>query len=348
LTDPETAPTAASADRFSRQARFAPFGPKGQERTAGATVAVVGLGGLGSWIAEHLARAGVGTLRLIDRDLVEASNLPRQGLYGDADARGGRPKAEAAAERLAAIGGPTRLEPHVAELTRANVDRLLGGSQLVMDGLDHFAGRFLLNDWCRRERVPWVYGGAVGGTGAVLRIDANRGPCLRCLFPGAASATGGDTCDTVGVLSPLPALIAALQCSEALRLLAGDVRPGRLWQLEPWEGRALAIDAGPSAPDCATCRREAYPALDPAADDGDVRLCGRDTVQVAARGGADLDLAAVAARWTGLGELERGRFLVRIRQHGLTLSLFRDGRALIQGTSSPATARALYERLVGR
>ncbi len=348
LADPEPAPTAASASRFSRQTRFAPFGAKGQERTAGATVAVVGLGGLGSWIAEHLARAGVGTLRLIDRDLVEASNLPRQGLYGDDDARAGRPKAEAAAERLAAIGGPTRLEPQVAELTRSNIDHLLGGSTLVMDGLDHFAGRFLLNDWCRRERVSWVYGGAVGGTGAVLRIDGDRGPCLRCLFPGAATAAGGDTCDTVGVLSPLPALIASLQCSEALRLIAGDVRAGRLWQLEPWDGRALAVDPGPPSPDCATCRREAYPALEPGADEGEVKLCGRDTVQVAARGGGDLDLSVVAARWTGLGEIERGRFLVRLRQPGLTLSLFRDGRALIQGTASLATARAFYERLVGR
>lgn len=341
-------PPFASDDRYSRQLRFAPFGAKGQECTAAATVAVVGLGGLGSWIADHLARAGVGTLRLIDRDLVESSNLPRQGLYGEDDARAGRPKAEAAARHLERIGGNCRLVPHVAELTRTTIDSLLSGCDLVLDGLDHFAGRFLLNDWCRRERVAWVYGGAVGGVGAVLRIESDAGPCLRCLFPDAAGAAGGETCDTVGVLSPLPALVAALQSSEALRWLAGDRRPGRLWHLEPWEGRALALKAGARAPDCPVCARRAYPALDPGIDEGEARLCGRDTIQIPARDGVTLDLAACAARWQGLGEVEQSRFLVRLRRDGLTLSLFRDGRALIQGTTSPAVARAAYERLVGR
>lgn len=336
-------------DRFSRQVRFAPFGTKGQERSAAATVAVVGLGGLGSWIADHLTRAGIGTLRLIDRDLVEESNLARQGLYVEEDARLGRPKAEAAAMRLAAIGGPTRLEPLVAELTRRSIDRLLGGCDLVLDGLDHFAGRFLINDWCRRERCAWVYGGAVGGVGTVLRIDAEEGPCLRCLFPAAATAAGVETCDTVGVLTPLPALIAALQCSEALRWLAGDRRAGRLWHLEPWEGRALALKPGERSGDCPVCARKSWPALDATEDDVDAKLCGRDTVQIAARDGtAELDLDSIATRWHGLGTVERSRYLVRLRRDGLTLSLFRDGRALLQGTDSTTIARATYERLVGR
>lgn len=339
---------AADDDRFSRQQRFAPFGAAGQARTRAATVAVVGLGGLGSWIADHLARAGVGTLRLIDRDLVEESNLPRQGLYGEADARAGRPKAEAAAERLAAIGGPTRLEPCVVELARKNVAELLGGVDLVMDGLDHFAGRFLLNDWCRQQRVPWIYGGAVGGSGSVLRIDGEEGPCLRCLFPDAAGAVGGDTCDTVGVLSPLPALIAALQCSEALRFLAGDRRPARLWHLEPWEGRALALQPGASSPECPVCTRRSWPALEAAAESEEAKLCGRDTVQIAPAATAALDLERMAARWQGLGAVEQGRFLVRLHVDGLVVTLFRDGRALVQGTDSPARARTVYERLIGR
>ena len=338
----------AADDRFSRQHRFAPFGAAGQARTQAATVAVVGLGGLGSWIAEHLARAGVGTLRLIDRDLVEESNLPRQGLYGAEDARLGRPKAEAAALRLAAIGGPTRLEPHVAEVTRRSIGRLLEGAQLVMDGLDHFAGRFLLNDWCRRQGVTWIYGGAVGGAGSVLRIDAEQGPCLRCLFPDAAGAVGGDTCDTVGVLSPLPALIAALQCSEALRCLAGDRRPARLWHLEPWEGRVLALKPGAPANDCPVCTRRSWPALDAGDESEEAKLCGRATVQIAPAVAAEIDLERMAQRWQGLGAVETGRFLVRLRQDGLVVTLFRDGRALVQGTESPARARSVYERLIGR
>ncbi len=335
-------------ERFSRQVRFAPFGGDGQQRLTAATATVVGLGGLGSWIADHLTRAGIGTLRLVDRDIVESSNLPRQGLYGAADALAGRPKAEAAAERLAAIGGPTQLVPLVRELSRRTADELLQGSTIVLDGLDHFAGRFLLNDWCRRARVPWVYGGAVGGSGSVLLITGVDGPCLRCLFPDAAGAVGGETCDTVGVLSPLPALIAALQSSEALRWLAGDRAPARLWHLEPWEGRALALRPGDSRADCPVCARKSWPALDATCDDDETKLCGRDTVQVTPDHDIRLELATFEERWRGLGDVARSRFLVRLHSDGLVLSLFSDGRALIQGTSSLERARTHYERLVGR
>jgi adenylyltransferase/sulfurtransferase len=223
----------------------------------------------------------------------------------------------------------------------------------VVDGLDAFAPRFLLNDWCRARRRPWVYGGALAGTGSVLLI-AEEGPCLRCLFPGAEGAVGGETCDTVGVLSPLPALIASLQTSEALRWLAGDRRPGRLWHLEPWEGRAVALKPGPSAPNCPVCARRSFPALEGADPDEAIKLCGRDTVQIEppATGhdapAATLRLEEFERRWRGLGEVERSRFVLRLRADGLVLSLFDDGRALIQGTDSLARARALYDRLVGR
>ncbi len=341
--------TAVIDDRFSRQMRFAPFGMDGQERVRKATAAVVGLGGLGSWIAEQLVRAGIGRLRVIDRDVVEESNLPRQTLYLAEDARHGRPKAEAAAERLAGIGGPTAIEPHARELQRRSIDALLAGCEVVLDGLDHFAGRFLLNDWCRRRGVAWVYGGAVGGAGSVLLVAPDRGPCLRCLFPGAEGAVGGETCDTVGVLSPLPALIASLQTSEALRYLAGDRRDARLWHFEPWEGRAVALKPGPSAPGCPVCARSGYPALDGPDPEEAVKLCGRDTVQVEPpRRDLSLSLDEVAERWRGLGAVERSRFLVRLSVDGLVLSLFDDGRALVQGTSSLERARSLCERLVGR
>jgi len=336
-------------ERFSRQVRYAPFGAAGQERLAASTAAVVGLGGLGSWIAEQLARAGIGALRLIDRDVVEESNLPRQALYLADDARRGRPKAEAAAERLAAIGGPTRLDPRPRELGRRSIDDLLGGCDLVLDGLDHFAGRFLLNDWCRAHRMPWIYGGAVAGSGSVLLVAPAQGPCLRCLFPGAEGAAGGETCDTVGVLSPLPALIASLQSSEALRWLAGDRGASRLWHVEPWAGRVLALKPGPPAPGCPVCARTGFPALEGPDPDAAVKLCGRDTVQVEPPPDASpVDLAGFARRWQGLGEVELSRYLVRLRAGGLVLSLFDDGRALVQGTESPERARAAYERWVGR
>jgi adenylyltransferase/sulfurtransferase len=342
-----------ASDRFSRQTRFAPFGADGQSRLERSRVAVVGLGGLGSWIADHLTRAGVGALRLVDRDVVEESNLPRQTLYTADDVAHGRPKAEAAALRLAAVGGPTRLEPLVRDFSRRTADELLAGCDLVMDGLDHFAGRFLLNDWCRKQKVPWVHGGAVGGAGTVLLVEAESGPCLRCLFPSAEGTVGTDTCDTVGVLTPLPALIAALQVSEALRLLAGDRTPARLWHFEPWAAHAVALKPGPSSPACPVCARTSFPALEASSTDDAVKLCGRDTVQIdapatAAGATARLDLASFERRWHGLGEVERSRFLVRLRVDGLVVSLFDDGRALVQGTSSLEKSKTLYERLVGR
>jgi molybdopterin/thiamine biosynthesis adenylyltransferase len=350
-------------DRFSRQTRFAPFGARGQENAGRATVAVVGLGGLGSWIAEHLARAGVGTLRLIDRDVVEESNLPRQGLYVDEDARRARPKAEAAAERLAAIGGPTRLEPLVRELTSRSADALLGPADLVVDGLDAFAPRFLLNDWCRSKRKPWVYGGALAGTGSVLLI-AEGGPCLRCLFPGADGLLGGETCETAGVFSPLTAAIGALEAGEALRWLAGDRRPARLLQVEPWDGRLVALDPGSPSPDCPVCAGRSYPALERDDDEATTKLCGRDTVQVAPEsGGRALDLDLLVKRWEGLGTIERTRFLARLHlgtgggerggagrgasEGGLVVTVFDDGRALVRGTTSVERARATYARYVG-
>jgi adenylyltransferase/sulfurtransferase len=349
-------------ERFSRQVRFAPFGARGQAELGRATVAVVGLGGLGSWIAEHLVRAGVGTARLIDRDIVEESNLPRQALYSADDAARGRPKAEAAAERLAAIGGPTRIIPFVRELNRRTVDALLAPADLVLDGLDAFAPRFLLNDWCHAHGKPWVYGGAVAGSGAVLLVTPG-GPCLRCLFPGADGTIGGETCETAGVFSPLTALIGALQAGEALRWLAGDRRPRRLLQVEPWETRFVAVDPGPSSPDCPLCAHGRRPALE--RDDADelTRLCGRDTVQVSPPAPAVLDLDLLARRWEGLGRVERTRFLARlhigeargevrndVRGEGggeLVLTVFDDGRALVRGTVSPERARATYARFVG-
>ena len=342
-------------ERFSRQTRFAPFGAHGQAELARATVAVVGLGGLGSWIAEHLARAGVGTLRLIDRDVVEESNLPRQALYIQRDAEVGRPKAEAAAERLAAIGGPTRLEPFVRELNRRTADALLAPAEVVLDGLDAFAPRFLLNDWCHARGKPWVHGGAVAGSGSVLLVTP-AGPCLRCLFPGADGTIGGETCETAGVFSPLTALVAALQAGEAMRWLAGDRRRRRLVQVEAWEGRFVAVDPGPPSPECPVCAHGRLPALE--RDDADemTKLCGRDTMQVAPPAAAELDLDALVRRWEGLGRVERTRFLARLHLSGalagerggeLVLTVFDDGRALVRGTTSPERARATYARYVG-
>lgn len=334
------------SDRFLRQTRFAPFGPEGQAALSAARVAVVGVGGLGASLAEHLTRAGVGFLRLIDRDVVEESNLPRQALYTAADAEAGAPKAEAAAKHLAAIGGSTRLEARSEDLSLRNVAALLGDIDLVLDGLDSFTTRFLINDWCHANHKAWIHGGAVASTGSVLRIRAGGRPCLRCVFPEPEAPETFPTCETAGVLTPLPALIAALQASEAMRHFAEPQSPTRLWQIDPWSGRALSITPELDAA-CPCCREAAYPALESGALEPATSLCGRDVVQVHPEGTRRVALEALVEKWQGMGRIEHRGSLARLHLDAHTLSVFPDGRALVKGTDSPSEARALYARYVG-
>lgn len=334
-------------ERYSRQVRFAPFGERGQRRLRAARVAVVGLGGLGSTSAAHLARAGVGELILIDRDIVEVSNLPRQMLFDEEDAHSSISKAEAAARHLAKVASSTRLTAHAVDVTAETIATVCAGVDLVVDGLDSFETRFLLNDYCRREQIAWVYGGAVGSLGAVLLMPA--GPdtaCLRCVFEGAEESPSMDTCETVGVLSPLPALIASLQAAEALRFLAEDQPEQRLWNLDPWTGRAFVARLARRA-DCPCCGDQRYPALERANPGSTVRLCGRDTVQVQPALGRGLDLTELGRRWEGVGKVHRSRFLVRLDLGTLQISVFADGRALIQGLRSLERARSLYAQYIG-
>jgi adenylyltransferase/sulfurtransferase len=309
-------------------------------------VAIAGLGGLGATLAAHLVRAGVGEIVLIDRDIVEFSNLPRQMLYDEQDATEGLPKAEAAARHLAAVAGETRVEVIAADLTGESAPRLLSGVDMVLDGLDNFETRFVLNDYCRRERIHFVYGGAVGSMGAVLLVPGTGPVCLRCLFHGADDHPDADTCETAGVLSPLPSMIASLQASEALRCFAEDEPAARLWNVDPWHGRAFVVTVKPTER-CPCCKDGLYPALERPDDRSSTKLCGRDTVQVWPGKQRSIDLSTLARRWEGLGETRVSRFLARLEVDGCVLSVFQDGRALVQGTDSPDRARSLYARYVG-
>ena len=333
--------------RYSRQIRFAPFGEAGQKKLRSLRVAVVGLGGLGSTLAEHLMRAGVGCLRLIDRDVIEDSNLPRQTLYTEADARAGRPKADAAAERLRSLNADPQLEVRMNDLTSGNVADLLQGCDWVLDGLDNFATRYVINDFCRREGISWIYGGAVGGEGIVLRVDAQSSPCLRCLFPEPPTAATVDTCDTVGVLTPLPAMIASLQVCELFRGIAADPPPPRLWHFDVWSGRCHAATLSPQRDSCPCCDQSQFPALNRPHQAKTARFCGQGTVQVLPEQTTELDLHRIAAGWQGLGEVQQLPVLVRLRIDEVVVTVFADGRALIQGVETTEQARALYARYVG-
>jgi molybdopterin-synthase adenylyltransferase len=338
------------ADRYSRQTRFAPIGPDGQARLAAARVAVVGCGALGGVVAMALARAGVGSLRLIDRDVPEWSNLPRQVLFDEADVAAGLPKAVAAAARLATINAQARIEPVVADLTADNATELLGGVDVIVDGTDNFEARFLVNEVACRARIPWVHGGAIGAEGRVMTIIPGRTACLRCLIPDPPAPGALPTCDTAGIIGPAALVVGAVEAAEAIKLLVGaaDKAADRLLVCDLWEHSWRTIDVSALADaGCATCRSGDFPWLEGRLGGRPTALCGRDAVQVSAAGGV-VDLAALASRLAAVGPVVANRWIVRADvEEGIQLSVFADGRAIVSGTREEARARAIVARYLG-
>ncbi|MBA3684911.1 MAG: ThiF family adenylyltransferase [Planctomycetes bacterium] len=337
----------APDDRYSRQTRFTPIGPAGQQRLAQARVLILGCGALGSAVAEQLCRAGVGHLRLVDRDLVESSNLQRQTLYTEDDADRALPKVIAAAARLRSINAACIIEPIVRDVGPAEIAGLLTGCDLAIDGADNFALRHLLNDACCRSGLPWIYGACVGAYGISLPILPGDGPCLRCLQDQLPAAGDGPTCDTAGIIAPAVHLVAAWQVAEALKLLVGDRARVRreLWASDLWAGtfRRLGL-VGARDPACASCGPSpSYPALN-APPDPAITLCGRDAVQVAPSAAVRLD--ALAQR-IGTAVILANDHLVRWRDGALTGTCFRDGRVIVHGVTDPVRARAFRDRWMG-
>lgn len=337
-------------DRYSRQTRFAPLGPGGQERLARARIGVVGCGALGGVSAMALARAGVGHLRLIDRDLPERSNLPRQVLFDETDVAAGLPKAVAAAGHLARINSAAVYEPVVADLTADRADELLADVDLVVDGTDNFEARFLINEFCCRAGLPWIHGGAIGAEGRVLAVVPGHTACLRCLVPDPPAPGSLPTCDTAGIIGPAALVVGAVQAAEAMKLVAlgADSADNRLLVCDLWAAQWRTIDlSGLAAEGCPTCRGGDFPWLDGRLGGRPTALCGRDAVQVPAAA-AGIDLAAVAARLAAVGAVTANAWLVRADvEAGIRLSVFADGRAIVFGTRDEARARAIVARYVG-
>ncbi|WP_400164300.1 ThiF family adenylyltransferase [Brevibacillus sp. TJ4] len=337
--------------RYSRQVLFAPIGAKGQELLGQKKVAVVGMGALGTVLANHMVRAGVGHVRLIDRDFVEPSNLQRQMLYDEQDAAGHLPKAVAAASKLRAINSLVQVEEIVADLHAGNAESLLADADLILDGTDNFQVRYLLNDVAVKHHIPWVYGGAVQARGMYAVIRPGETPCFRCLFP-HPPAGQGETCDTVGVIGPIIHVIASYQATEGLKLLTGayDVLNPNLEQLDLWDNDSLSIPlANGRSPDCPACGNGKFDYLEigGAQSDEFASLCGRDTVQIRPAAPHKTDFQKLAVRLEKLGRIEQNRFLLRFEVDGHTLVFFADGRVLVQGTDDIATARTLYAKYVG-
>jgi len=332
--------------RYSRQIRFAPLGEEGQARIRAATVGIVGCGALGTVQAEAMARAGVGRLRIIDRDFVEWSNLQRQFLFEEADAAEGLPKAVAAARRLARVNSEVTVEPIVADLTAANVEELFEDVDLILDGTDNFETRFLINDAAVDRGIPWIYGAAVGSYGIKLAIVPGVTACLRCVYPEAPQGVQ-PTCETEGVLAPVTATIAALQVADALKMLArgADAVIARLTTIDVWSGAIRQLGPPSRDPQCPCCVRRELVYLD-GSRRAPISLCGRNAVQIHERG-RPLDLAELAARLGTVAAVRANEFALRVALDPYELTVFADGRAIIKGTTDVGIARSIYARYIG-
>ncbi|MFM8414966.1 MAG: ThiF family adenylyltransferase [Planctomycetota bacterium] len=334
-------------ERYSRQTRFAPLGPEGQARLAAARVAIVGCGALGSASALALARAGVGSLRLVDRDVPEVSNLPRQVLFTEADVTAGLPKAVVAAEQLRRIDSSLAVEPVVADLTAANAARLLTGVDVIVDGTDNLEARYLVNEVACRHGIPWVHGGAIGAEGRVLTVIPGRTACLRCLVPEPPPPGALPTCDTAGIIGPAALVVGAVQAAEVIKLIVGaaDGTAGRMLACDLWSGQWRVIDLAPLAvAGCPTCRAGDFPWLEGRLGGGATSICGREAVQVTA-GTGTIDLEAVRARLAGVAEVTVNPWMLRAAvEPGIRLSVFADGRVIVDGTRDLARARAIAAR----
>jgi adenylyltransferase/sulfurtransferase len=331
-------------ERYSRQILFAGIGPRGQQRLLDAGVAVVGCGALGSFQAAALARAGTGRIRIIDRDYVELSNLQRQWLFDECDAAEGVPKAVAARRQIARINAGVRVEAMVADLTASNADDLLEGVDIVLDGTDNFETRYLLNDYCVRAGIPWIYGGAVGSYGIAMPVVPGRTACFACVYP-EPPAGAQPTCDTSGVLGPVTALVASLQVSAAMKwMVTGDV-PAGITTADVWTGDVRRIAQPPRDPACRACGRREFTWLEQRRR-APISMCGRNAVQIHELG-RPLDLHELAGRLGALGQVRANEFALRFDVPPYVLTVFPDGRVIVKGTTDAGIARSLYARYIG-
>lgn len=335
--------------RYNRQTLLPQIGRAGQERLRAGRVLLVGCGALGTQIAEQLARAGVGFLRIADRDIVELSNLQRQTLFDEPHAREATPKALAAAGRLAAINSDVLVEPHVVDVDSDSIRALVDGVHLVIDGTDNVGTRYLINDIALDRNLPWVYGACVGVEGRVMPVLPPIGPCLRCVFETPPAPGELPTCDTVGVLGSAAAMVASMQSVASIRILIGDPPELKLTTLNAWTGRVTQLDVSDGRrADCPCCARRDFVYLNNPPAVG-ASLCGRDAVQIRGARNQQVNLSKLFDRLSRVGEVQRSEYLLRaqLNENNRKLTVFPDGRAIIHGTTDLTTARAIYDRYVG-
>jgi molybdopterin-synthase adenylyltransferase len=335
-------------ERYSRQILFPGIGAEGQRRLAAGRVAIVGCGATGSALASLLGRAGVGTLRIIDRDYVEPSNLQRQSLFDEEDAAESLPKAIAATRKIAAFNSQIVVEARVADAVPGNINALLEGIDLILDGTDNFETRYLLNDYAIKNSLPWIYAAAVGSYGVTLNVLPQRTACLTCIFPDAPRGMV-ETCETSGILNSAVNLVASIAATEAMKLLIGGEAAGRLrktlWSFDVWSNQHAEIAAATPRPDCPACGKLDFVHL---AGEGrpHITMCGRNSVQIHERA-RPIDFSEMQRRLESHGTVRHNEFVLKFWREPYEMTLFPDGRAIIKGTTDTGIARSLYARYVG-
>jgi molybdopterin/thiamine biosynthesis adenylyltransferase len=336
-------------ERYSRQIRFSPIGEAGQQRLAASRVLLVGLGALGTVAADQIVRAGVGYLRLVDRDFVELSNLQRQSLFDETDVGNNLPKAIAAEAKLRRINSSVQIEAKVDDVNPSNVEDYLEDVDLVLDALDNFETRFVMNDACAKRGKPWIYTAAVGSYGLVMPVLPGQTPCLRCLLGSMPAPGTSPTCETAGVVAPITHIIASIQVAEALKFLTGNLNPAdvRLTAYDVWSHRFQRIDVGADAMStCPVCSERQFEYLD-----GNplrtITLCGRNAVQLIPGTKGDINFEQLSKSIAVFGSVQFNDFLLKCSSPPYELTLFKDGRAIVKGTEEAGTARSVYSKMVG-
>jgi adenylyltransferase/sulfurtransferase len=333
-------------DRYSRQALFSEIGEEGQKKLSSSSVAVIGCGALGTVIATSLVRAGVGKIRIIDRDFIEYHNLQRQVLFDEEDIKAQLPKAVAAERHLKKVNSSIEIEGVVADVNYTNIERLVAGADIILDGLDNFETRFLINDVSLKHRIPWVYGGAVAASGMTMNIIPGETPCFRCLYSGSAGRSIALTCDTAGVINPAPFIVASLQTAEAMKILVGAEEINRdIMVIDVWRSEFRRLKIGRRA-DCLACGGK-YEFLEARSGTRTTSLCGQNSVQVLNPEAIGIPFEELAKRLSPLGEISYNEFMLRFVVDSHEMVIFPDGRAIVKNTNDEALARGLYAKYIG-
>ena len=347
--DPLSQPHPEAMARYARQIIYPPIGHQGQQRLLESTVTLIGCGALGSNLAEMMVRAGVGRLRIVDRDYLELSNLQRQVLFDEDDLAANLPKAEAAARKLRRINSEVEITPIIADANHESIEQIIGSSDLILDGTDNLQCRFLINDYAVKNEISWIYGACLAATGMALVILPGGKPCLGCLFDSPPGPGELETCETAGILGPTVSFVASFQAAQALKILSGNLEAvdRSFMTFDLWQNRYHQMSVDNLSDGCVCCRDKNFDFLCGKGSLSTISLCGRNSVQVRPRVRQKLNLAELARRLENSGKVIQNEFMLRIILPEREITIFPDARAIVKGTNNIDDARSLYAKYVG-